>query len=136
MFRDSDAVEQYIKNQENLIPAVQSGDMMISTIIIPSNIEYLLIDTSDDEKLSWMKEFEGEPIDGGSYYFLPYYEPFEQGIMYKNAIDNFSYEVKIHRNGCIQNIQCHKNCNTFPRIRVKERLVHTLQFGETVLRHY
>lgn len=132
-----DTVEQYIKDMEHLISTVQPDDIVINTIIIPLNTERRLIDTSDSKKLNWMTKLKFDPvIDNRSYYFLPFYDFCGHGIMYKDTRNRSSDETIVHRNGCIQDIQCYKRCNILPTIRVGERLIHTLQFGAKVLQHY
>ena len=48
-------MEQYIAaNSSNRTP--DPNEIILNIIVIPSNIEYELIDTSDFEKVKWMKE--------------------------------------------------------------------------------
>ena len=143
-FTNHDQIEQYIDE----ISAYRTGVISTNTIqvnimIIPSNIEYRLIDTSNHDDLDWLDSICPSPSIqyAPSSNFLPsQLEPFSHGLISKSASTNPFRQIRIHRNGCIQYVQNFPNETPdpiiFPSERFAVRLMQALQFTNKTLQHY
>ena len=143
-FRNHDQVEQYIKKASTYKIGVTPTDIIkVNVIIIPSNIEHRLIETSDYEKFEWFNSITMHPSLGYASFasFLPSkLEPFSHGLISNESNPNKFRQIHIHRNGCIQYIQHFEDKKSnriyFPQKYFAVRLMQSLQFASKTLQHY
>ena len=134
-FSNHNNLEQYI-SANSPRKAFSTDGLLLNIIVVPSNIEQRLIDTSDYEKLKWIEEIKMEPATyccPGHFSQLKF---FAHGIKFKSSI-NCVPTIEIHRNGCVKYRQYVKIHNKFFRDDyVAIGLVHTLELGSKILSHY
>ena len=143
-FRNHDSVEQYITKISDLKIELTSTDTIkANIIIIPSNIEHRLIETSDYEKFKWFRSIKMCPnvCYASSASFLPSpLEPFSYGLISNQSNPNKLTQVRIHRNGCIQRVEYFtgkkSDENYFPSSYFAVRLMQSLQFTNKTLQNY
>ena len=143
-FRNHDQVEQYIaKISAWKTGLIQSDTIKVNVIIIPSNIERRLIETSDYKKFEWFDSIKMSPSPrhASSASFLPsVLEPFSYGLISRESDPNKFRRICIHRNGCIQYVQhsvgSESSKNYFPQKYFAVRLMQSLQFADKTLQHY
>ena len=143
-FTNHDQVEQYIEKILNYKTGLIPTDIIkINLIIIPSNIENRLIETSDYDKFDWFRSIKLHPSTNYASwnYFIPSaLKPFALGLISEESDPYKFVQTSIHRNGCIQHIQ-HFGDKTqdgiqFPHIYFAVKLMQTIQFAHNVLEHY
>ena len=142
-FTNHDQVEQYIDEISTYRTGGFTDAIKVNIMIIPSNIEYRLIDTSNYDDLDWFHSIQFSPdirnLSPSS--FLPSkLEPFSHGLISKSTSTNPFEQTSIHRNGCIQYIGHFPNKisdpTVFPSIYFAVRLMQALQFANKTLQHY
>ena len=132
-FSSSEQVNGYIKR---ILVGAKENAITANIIVIPSNIEPRLIDTSDDEQIENLQTMEVSNNFGDVWRLNRGMEPFSHGLISNNGVE----ELRIHRNGCIQHV-CYHTAKADDTISLEykhmtKRLMQTLQYTNTVLSHY
>lgn len=81
-FTSYDRVERYVdKITKRMIPLLQS-EIYMSVVVIPSDIEHRIIDTSDYEELKWLTEINPNPnlASISSKSFFPRFDFYDHGV--------------------------------------------------------
>lgn len=137
-FSNYKQVNEYVKE---ILADAKENTITVSIIVIPSNIEHRLIDTSNYDQFENLQS-----IKVGANFSrtgLPNYglQPFSHGLTSKNPFNtSSSEELQIHRNGCIQYVYYYKmkedDTIFLSYEHMAQRLMEILQFASIVLSSY
>jgi len=129
-FSDYRQVNEYVKG---ILAAAKEDTITVNIIVIPSNIEHRLIDTSDYDQATKLEEIRT---------ILPNrrLEPFSHGLTSAYPGITSLDELQIHRNGCIQYV-CHYNVKEDDVIvltygNMAEKLIGATQLACDIWSHY
>ena len=134
-FSNHDTLEQYISDNTSR-KAFSPDGLLLNIIIIPSNIEHRLIDTSGYKKLKWIEDIKMKYPNCASV-SLPKMKFFDKGIKFKDHLYPRP-TIEIHRNGCIVYRQYfkHRTPMVFSETYAIFGLLNILKLGSEVLSHY
>ena len=147
-FSSYDRVEQYVHRlleNEKKYPCIEY------IVVIPSNIEYRLIDTFDHTKYEWLRNIQLKhswgPYASSNNFFQSSLQPFADGLYSENEKGQ---STEIHRNGCIFHIYLPERqlwdhsanrsdddsyYNLLPGMHAVH-IMHTLQAASQIMSHY
>lgn len=135
-FLNHDAVEQYIKDAIGIRTILATDGIDVGIVVIPSNIDHRIIDTSDNERLEWIKNIQTS-VGGITSNIFRDFNFCGEGIVHKESYE-YDKKITVHRNGCIAHRMDFDKYedNQFPERDIATRLIQTLQFSSKVLQHY
>ena len=132
-FSNYEHVNGYI---QKILVSAKENTITANIIVIPSNIEHRLIDASDYDQIENLQTVEVSNNFGDVWRLNRGLQPFSHGLISNNEAE----ELRIHRNGCVQNV-CYYTVKVddtipFEYKHMTKRLMQTLQFTNTALSHY
>lgn len=135
-FTNYDKLEQYITDNTPR-KAFPPDEVVLNIIVIPSNIERRLIDTSNLEELKWIENIKMTYKTSCCPESLLPMKFFGKGIKFE-AWKNCEPLIEIHRNGCIVYRQYMEPINDklFNVNKVLVGLLNMLEFASKILPHY
>ena len=135
-FSNHDTLKQYISDNTPRKALISDG-VNLNIIIIPSNIEHRLIDTSDYTKLEWITRINSKYSTPCCPRNFPRLNFFGKGIKCDAGFD-YMPTIEIHRNGCIVYKQYfkHRTPMIFDEKDTVVGLLQALEFGSEILSHY
>ena len=135
-FSNRDSVKQYIRDITSRMRTFPPDGIGVEIVMVPSNIDHRIMDTSDYKQLEWIKHVKMRQ-EWGSRNIFPRFDFCGDGIMHKVSTP-IDMEVVVHRNGCVLH-RMHfrrQESNYFSEEAVAVMLMQTLHFGNEVLQHY
>ena len=137
-FFNHEHIKQYV---EKILIDEYKDPLTINIVVIPSNIERRLIDSSDPNEVENLRSIE---ITGyGEHNFFPNYtfKPFAHGLTCKYITDGIgSHELHVHRNGCVQYVSCYYKPNYdyvhIPHPHIAISIIQALKFASNVLSNH
>lgn len=134
-FSNRDSVEQYIRDITSRMRTFSPDGIGVEIVMVPSNIDHRIMDTSDYEQLEWIKHVKMRQ-KWGHHNIFPHFDFCGEGIIYKDPMADM--KVVVHRNGCVlHRVHFRKQGNNcFPEEIVAVILMQTLHFGNEALQHY
>ena len=136
-FSNYKQVNQYIK--EVLIDA-KENTITVNILVIPSNIEHRLIDTSNYDEIVRLQSIHANVSLDNTGLPNNRLQPFSHGLTSKNPFDTLSGELQIHRNGCVQYVYHYKmkqgDTIFLSYEHMAKKLMQLLQFTNIILANY
>lgn len=138
-FHTFEEVEKYLIDAADIL---EDEKILSQLMVIPSNLDRRLIETSDNNNFEWLEPNTLNPQPAGFIFapnngFLPSRpRPFSHGISCKDS----QKSLKIHRNGCVQYVEdygyIHEDIAYIQYPVLAVRIMHVLQFSHTLLTKY
>ena len=142
-FSNNKRVDKYVKK---IMVGREPDSIATNIVVIPSNIDNRLIDTSDYKKFEWINGIKlRNYLNLHRRLLSSSLEPFANGLISKGD-GEFLAETRFHRNGCTHHIMRFNRENTpmehphnyidFPYVRLAEKVIHTICLAYRIMEHY